>query len=154
MATLGELLSGDSKQNLLSTIQRGDVIRMEMTSEEGVKPKNAGDESRNKYFIVLGKTTDGKLIGFVLINTNVNQNLSASLKNLHYPLSASKYPFLKKNRFVDCAKLKEITIENFTNRYKCQSFGQIDSDDLDFITEAVVSSPLETVKHLRKFGLK
>lgn len=43
MATLGELLSDDSKQHLLSTIQRGDVIRMEMTPEEGVKPKNEGD---------------------------------------------------------------------------------------------------------------
>ena len=74
MTTLGELLSDNSKQNLLSTIQRGDVIRMEMTPKEGVKPKNEGDESRNKYFIVLGKTDDGKLIGFVLINTNINQN--------------------------------------------------------------------------------
>lgn len=154
MATLEELLSSGSKQNLLSTIQRGDVIRMEMTPKEGVKPKNEGDKSRNKYFIVLGKTDDGKLIGFVLINTNINQNLSFALKNLHYPLAVSKYPFLKKNRFVDCAQLKEITLDNFTGRYQCQSFGRIDDDDLAYITEAVVSSPLETTKHLRKFGLK
>ena len=154
MATLGDLLSSDSKLNLLSTIQRGDVIRMEMTPEEGVKPKNEGDESRNKYFIVLGKTEDGNLIGFVLINTNINQNLSFALKKLHYPLAVSKYPFLQKNRFVDCAQLKEITLENFTSRYKYQSFGRIDDDDLTYITEDVASSQLATTKHLKRFGLK
>lgn len=59
MATLGELLSGDSKQNLLSTVQRGDVIRMEMTSEEGVKPKNAGDESRTNTSLFSAKRQTG-----------------------------------------------------------------------------------------------
>ena len=68
MAILGDIISNNSKQNLLSNIQRGDVIRINMTLEEGVKPKNNGEESRNKYFIVLGKTEDGKFIGFVLIN--------------------------------------------------------------------------------------
>ena len=48
MAKLAELLSGSSKQSLLSTIQRGDVIRMKLTPEEGVTPKNEGDDSRNK----------------------------------------------------------------------------------------------------------
>ena len=53
MAILGDIISNNSKQNLLSNIQRGDVIRINMTLEEGVKPKNNGEESRNKYFIVL-----------------------------------------------------------------------------------------------------
>lgn len=153
MAALGELLSGTSRQSLLSVIQRGDVIRMELTPEEGVKPKNEGDESRNKYFIVLGKTADGQLIGFVLINTNINQNLSLPLKNLHYPLSAARYPFLGKTRYVDCAQLKEIALDKFSDRYRCQSFGKIDDEDLLHISEAVKSSPLETKKHLRRFGL-
>ena len=80
MARLTELLTGSSKQNLLSTIDRGDVIRMKLTPEEGITPKNEGDDSRNKYFIVLGKTNDGKLIGFVVINSQINQNLSLPLQ--------------------------------------------------------------------------
>ena len=153
MAILGDIISNNSKQNLLSNIQRGDVIRINMTLEEGVKPKNNGEESRNKYFIVLGKTEDGKFIGFVLINSNINPHLSSELKDLHYPLHFSKYSFLEKNRFVDCGQLKEITLENFSDRYKCQSFGKIDEEDLEYKTQAVISSPKETRKHLRKFGL-
>ncbi len=107
----------------------------------------------NKYFIVLGKTSDGKLIGFVVINSQINKNLSEPLQRLHYPLFASKYTFLQKNRFADCGELKEITLDNFTDRYKCRSFGKIDEDDLQLITEAVKTSPKETKKHLRKFGL-
>lgn len=153
MAILGDIIFNNSKQNLLSNIQRGDVIRINMTLEEGVKPKNNGEESRNKYFIVLGKTEDGKFIGFVLINSNINPHLSSELKDLHYPLHFSKYSFLEKNRFVDCGQLKEITLENFSDRYKCQSFGKIDEEDLEYIIQAVISSPKETRKHLRKFGL-
>ena len=153
MAKLAELLSGSSKQSLLSTIQRGDVIRMKLTPEEGITPKNEGDDSRNKYFIVLGKTSDGTLIGFVVINSQINKNLSAPLQQLHYPLLVSKYAFLQKNRFADCGELKEITLDNFTDRYKCQSYGKIDEEDLQLITRAVITSPKETKKHLRKFGL-
>ena len=153
MAKLAELLTGSSKQNLLSTIDRGDVIRMKLTPEEGITPKNEGDDSRNKYFIVLGKTSDGKLIGFVVINSQINQNLSLPLQRQHRPISASKYSFLQQDRFVDCGELKEITLDNFTDRYKCQSFGKIDEEDLQLITQAVITSPKETKKNLRKFGL-
>ena len=92
-------------------------------------------------------------VRFVLINTNINQNLSLPLKNLHYPLSAARYPFLGKTRYVDCAQLKEIALDKFSDRYRCQSFGKIDDEDLLHISEAVKSSPLETKKHLRRFGL-
>lgn len=153
MAKLAELLTGSSKQNLLSTIDRGDVIRMKLTPEEGITPKNEGDDSRNKYFIVLGKTSDGKLIGFVVINSQINQNLSLPLQRQHRPISASKYSFLQQDRFVDCSKLKSISLDNFVDRYNCQSFGKIDEDDLRLITDAVKSSPVETPSKLRRFGL-
>lgn len=153
MAKLAELLSGSSKQNLLSTIERGDVIRLKLTPDEGITPKKEGDDSRNKYFIVLGKTSDGKLIGFVVINSQINKNLSEPLQQLHYPLAVSKYAFLLKNRYADCGELKEISLDNFADRYNCQSFGKIDEEDLRLITEAVKTSQKETKKHLRKFGL-
>jgi hypothetical protein len=36
MASLGDLLSQSSKQNLLYTIQPGGVFRMKLTTEEGI----------------------------------------------------------------------------------------------------------------------
>lgn len=152
MATIADLLSPSSKENLMSTIKRGDVVRMRLTEEEGITPKNEGDSSRNKYFIVLGKTADGQIIGFVVINTNINVNLSEVLKRLHYPLTAEKYPYLEKTRYVYCGALKQISLSNFSNRH-CSIFGTIDEGDLQLITNALASSPIESKKKLRKFGL-
>lgn len=67
MVSLKDLLSKESKENLLQSIERGDVIRMKLTTAEGITPKNPGDTDRNKYFVVLGKTPDGCLIGFVVM---------------------------------------------------------------------------------------
>lgn len=153
MAKLAELLTNSSKQSLFSTIESGDVIRMKLTPLEGVTPKNEGEDSRYKYFIVLGKTSDGAYIGFVLINSQINKNLSVPLQKLHFPLHASKYSFLQQDRFVDCSSLKVITLENFIDRYNCQSFGKINGEDLKLILETLKSSPIETRKHLRKFGI-
>ncbi len=153
MASLKDLLSQESKKNLMQVIGKGDVIRMKLTEAEGITPKNPGDTDRNKYFVVLGKTTDGHLIGFVIINTHINNNLPASLQALHYPISAAKYPFLEKNRFVFCGDLKEISSDTFTSRYKCESFGKISDDDMKLIVDAVIQSGNVSPKRLKKFGL-
>ncbi|HAT61547.1 MAG: hypothetical protein LKH27_08060 [Prevotella sp.] len=153
MPSLADLISPLSRKDLLSTIQPGDIFRIRLTIEEGITPKNKDDSSRNKYFIVIGKTKDKKVIGFVVINSCINQNLSIQLQQLHYPLRAAKYFFLDHDSYVCCGELKEITIEHFSDRYTCQSFGSIDKDDLKYITDAVISSPIESPKHLRKFGL-
>lgn len=153
MASFGDLLSQASKENLMQVIGRGDVVRMKLTKEEGITPKNPGDVDRNKYFIVLGKTADGHLIGFVVINSNINERLSPKLQALHYPISPAKYPFLGKTRFVFCGDLKEISSDVFANRYKCESFGRIEEEDLTLIVEAVVQSGNVSPKRLRKFGL-
>ena len=153
MASLKELLSQKSKASLMQVIDRGDVIRLRLTEQEGVTPKNPGDEARNKYFLVLGKTADGHLMGLVLINTHINDNLSSRLKSLHYPISPSKYPFLGTTRFVFCGELKEISVDVFADRYKCESFGKIADDDMELIVEAVVQSGNVPPKQLKKFGL-
>lgn len=136
----------------MSVIKRGDVIRMRLTRKEGVTPKNDCDDARNKYFIVLGKTADGKLIGFVLINTNINSNLSAVLKDLHYPLHPDKYPFLEKTRYVYCGQLKQICLTDFSER-QFHIFGSIEEEDILLIIDALSSSPIEEKKNLKKFGL-
>lgn len=153
MVLLKDLLSQQSKENLMQTVGRGDVIRMKLTEAEGITPKNPGDTDRNKYFIVLGKTADGHLIGFVVINTRINEHLSPKLKELHYPISASKYPFLGINRFVFCGDLKEISSDVFSSRYQCESFGKMADDDMELIVNAVIQSGNVSPKRLRKFGL-
>lgn len=153
MVSLKDLLSQESKENLLQSIGKGDIIRMKLTTAEGITPKNPGDTDRNKYFVVLGKTPDGGLIGFVIINTRINEKLSPKLKALHYPISSSKYPFLEINRFVFCGDLKEISSDVFAHRYKCESFGKIADDDMELIIATVIQSGNVSPKRLKKFGL-
>lgn len=140
MVQLSDLLSSSSKQHLLSEVGRGDIIKLELTPAEGVKPKHMGETSRNKYFVILGKTADGKLLGFVLINSNVNTNININLQKAHYPISAKRYTFLQHDSYVFCGQIKEISMENFAERYKCQSFGKLEQDDLENIMHEVRNS--------------
>lgn len=153
MVSFKDLLSAKAAETLVSFVDCGDIVRMKLTKTEGVTPKNDGDTDRNKYFVVLGKTEDGKVIGFVLINSHINNNLSEEVKLLHYPIKKSKYPFLDHDSFIFCGQLKEINLAAFADRYKSQTFGKLADDDLELVIQAVVSSPSESKKHLRKFGL-
>lgn len=155
MGNIGDLLSNTQKAKLIqNTLSVGSVYRMKLTKNEGVKPKNKEDDSRNKYFVILGFDDVGNVIGFVLINTHVNEELSDVIKDLHYPIKASQYPFLGKDRFVDCSELKEISKDKFVEMFSGEKEkGQILSDDLDCIIGAVNTSPKVTVKQLKKFGL-
>lgn len=152
MPPIGSIISNDSKANLLESISRGDVLRILLTEEEGVTPKHESEDSRNKYIIIIGKTDSGDLIGFLLINTNINEHLSEYLKELCYPLRVEKYPFLEKTRYVYCGSLKKIQTKIFNNRY-CKTSGAIDDDDMSYIIDALRSSPVVVKKDLCLFDL-
>lgn len=153
--SIADILSKKAKSRLvLPNINKGDIFKMRLTPKEGIIPKNEGDTDRDKYFIVLGKTETGSLIGFVVIDTAINIHISQELQDLHCPMNATKYPFLKKNRFICCAELKEITFDNFVDRYEGEGrFGQLEDDDMELVIGALKSSPLVTPKQLKKFGL-
>lgn len=134
-------------------IQPGDVYRMELTPREGVKPKNIGDTSRNKYFIVMGVTPDGALIGFVLINSEINQNIPPSVRASHYKILASDYPFLQRDRYVCCGELKEIETTVFFQRFKDGAVGTIRPEHLDAIRGIVAMSANVSAKVLRDYNI-
>lgn len=155
MATIGDLLTNAQKGDIIEkSLEVGDVYRMKLTKEEGVIPKDPMDDSRNKYFIIIGKDIEGNAIGFVLINSNINSDLQQIIKDLHYPIQSTKYSFLKKNRFVDCSKLKTIEKAKFSSLFDgSKSKGKIEHDDLEYIIGTLQSSPLIKPKQLKRFGL-
>lgn len=147
-------ISTDQLQRLATgTINPGDVYRMELTPSEGVKPKNEGDSSRNKYFIVMGVTTDGFLIGFVLINSEINQNISARARASHYKILASDYPFLQKDRYVCCGELKEIHTTDFFQRFRSGAVGTIKPDHLEAIRGIIAMSANVSARVLKGYGI-
>ena len=86
-ASIADILSNKEKSQLvLPNINKGDVFKMRLTPKEGIIPKNKGDNDRDKYFIVVGQTANNALIGFVVINSNINTNISKELQDLHLSL--------------------------------------------------------------------
>ena len=153
---IGDLFSEEQRQILLvSAIHEGEVFRMHLGDEEDVKGKNPEDDGRNKFFIVLGHDAEGNALGFVLINSEINASLSVKRKDMHYPLYAKAYPFLDgKNRFVDCSDFKIISQKKFTKLFGSQtSKGQIDTNDLEYIKNAVATYEDASPKLLKRFGL-
>lgn len=56
-ASIADILSNKAKSQLvLPNINKGDIFKMRLTPKEGIIPKNKGDNDRDKYFIVVGKT--------------------------------------------------------------------------------------------------
>lgn len=131
------------------SVEIGDVFRMRLTREEGIIPKK-GDDSRNKYFIVLGFDNEGNVFGGVVINSAINQNVPQHIKDLHMPLKVSDYPFLGKDRFVDCSTLMKPGAEKFTI---WEHKGFIKESDVRLIISTVKTSPRINGEDIRVFGL-
>ncbi|MDR0995536.1 MAG: hypothetical protein LBL81_04515 [Tannerella sp.] len=147
------MLSEEAKKALevSSSIKAGQVYRMRLTEEEGVKPKHKENDGRDKFFIVLGRDKAGT-IGFVLINSSINKNLPQQIRDLHSPILASKYRFLKYDSFVDCHELKEIKEAKIRPE---NIVGELETEDLDIIKKTLVEdSPVVTTKQLKRFGLR
>jgi hypothetical protein len=150
MSTLKDFLPSPAVEKLAkSTIETGNVFRINMDKADGITPK-PGDDSRNKYFVVLGFDSEGNVYGGVIFNTNINQNLAPDIKDLHMPVNHTKYDFLTHRCFVDCSRLKTASPEKLL---RGQYLGNIDDEDLSAIAGAIQSSPRETRAHLALFGL-
>lgn len=73
--SLADSLSKTNISELIgSVVEEGDVYRMCLDGREGIVGKN-GAGSRNKFFVLIGKDSEGNAFGFFLINTNINPSL-------------------------------------------------------------------------------
>lgn len=144
-----EITGEKLKKLLTNTIEVGDVYRVKMTARDGITPKE-DDDSRNKFFVVLGFDDQGNIYGGVIINSNINQNVPQSVKDYHMPISCKKYKFLIHDSFVNCANLKTKPMSDFVGS---QKLGKMDDDDVELITETIKNSPNEKKAKLKQFGL-
>lgn len=150
MTKLSDLLDDNSLKDIAKkTIKVGDVFRINMDQRNGIIPKK-GDDSRNKFFIVLGFDSDGNIYGGVIINSNINQHIPQAVKDWQMPIKCSKYTFLEYDSFVDCSKLKSASANKFST---WKYLGSIESEDVELIIGTIKESPNETQEHLAMFGL-
>ncbi len=153
--SLGDLLKSkkDRDRRIEEKLKVGNVFRMNLSREEGVMPKNKGDNGRNKFFVVIGFDAEG-VIGALLVNSTINVNLPQQLQDLHYPIKKSDYHFLSHNSHVDCSSIKTISREKFNSDFNWHnSYEPIKEKDLELIIGAVKESPTIKPKTLKRFGL-
>lgn len=156
MANLKDLLSIESIENLAaSQAVEGSVFRMHLGKEEGIIDKKPGDNGRNKYFVVLGHDAEGNAIGFVLVDTNINQNLPKKRQDAHYKLLAKDNAFLSGvDRYVDCSDFKVISKKRFAELFgEEKSKGTVDAASLTAIKQMTSSYEDASPKLLKRFGL-
>lgn len=116
--------------------------------EHGIIPPD-GNETRNKFFVVLGYDAD-YVYGGVVINSRINRNLRQSIKDYHYKISRERYTFLRYDSFIDSSSLI-IAKQHKLIAAKC--VGTLHSDDLDNVIGAVRESPDTSPMDLKRFGL-
>lgn len=133
-------------------IRRGSVFRMELFPQDGVTPKNEGDVSRHKYFVVLGVDSDKLLVGSLLINTEINTSMIRIIAPYQHCVYPERYAFLQgKFRYVDCYLIKEFSYDRVLK--EAIYVGLIEDEDLEKIVELAQSSPANRPYVLRKYGI-
>ncbi|MBO7083018.1 MAG: hypothetical protein J6W30_04160 [Bacteroidales bacterium] len=130
----------------------GSVFRMRFYPQDGVVPKEVGDTSRDKYFVILGKDNEGGWIALSLINTEINENLKQRIGKFQYRISSAQYEFLNgKDRFVDCYDMKEVASIRIVDQGDYT--GLINETDLKAIIKLVNDSPIASVAKLKRYEI-
>ena len=116
----------------------------------GITPK-ARDATRNKFFIILGFDNEGNVIGGLVINSNINYNLPATVTDYQLPVTVEQFSFLEHNSFINCSKIIVAKRSKFN---KSTYRGEIsDTEMMELIFNTVKESPTVNKKQLREFGI-
>lgn len=144
------MTSESSSTTKRSVVQIGDIYKIKATEENGITPKG-GLDYRYKYFIVMGKASDGSIYGCAAFDSEVNRDyLEPGTEDFYIKVEAGRYPFLKKDSVIDCLKLKPATeIKLLSGKYR----GKILTEDYNRILSLVKMSPRHPFMYLKLLGL-
>ena len=132
-----------------ATVKVGDIYLIEMDAADGITPKGE-DQTRNKFFVVLGFDGEGNAYGGVIINSRINQRMDQTIKDYHMPIKCTRYPFLRYDSFVNCLQLKTTPTSKLTaGKY----VGKMAEDDLQLVIGTLRESPREKKARLKRFGI-
>lgn len=134
------------------SIQPGCVFKMTLFPKDGITPKNEGDISRTKYFVVIGKDQDSILVGSLLINSEININMVKAIAPFQHCIYPKDYSFLgDKYRYIDCYRIKELQFNQIIE--SGEYIGTISEVDLNKAIDLTNASPVNKPQTLMKFGV-
>lgn len=109
LSALKETIQEEQRVSSRSDLRIGDIVYQCMDRNDGLTLK--GDyNTRYKYFVIVGKKSNGDSIGLCLINSDLDfyKNNPARQK-FQYTMKKDNYPgILKKDSRLDCAELFEM----------------------------------------------
>ena len=111
----------------------------------------------DKYIIVVAKDNSEVSIAYVVINSETNPNIAYNsyLKSLHLKIEKNNNPFLEKDSFVDCSKLREFpikTVIDFLTKNPERAVGNVSSDILKAILITLTNAKTIEPFMKKKFG--
>ena len=117
----------------------GDVVFQRMDRKDGLTLNNGYDD-RNKYFVIVGKKSNGEAIGLCLINSDLDYyKNSPELQKYQYLMRKDDYPgVLVKDSRLDCAQLFKMTARKSV-AMKAEIAGHLTDEDKDRILSLVAS---------------
>jgi hypothetical protein len=134
-----------------SNLKIGAVLKMPLAEDDGITPKN--EEKRLKFFIIVGFTATGDIIGVVIVNKNINKYYyTHELYQHHYPLEVTKYRgVFTRNCFANCTEIKPLPRQRVLN--EATYIGKIHDDDFELIYELLANSDIITQKNKKEYGI-
>jgi len=111
----------------------------------------------DKYIIVVSKDDKEVFLAYVVINSEANPNIAYNsyLKSLHIKIDKKNNPFLEKDSFVDCSKLREFptqTVVDFLTKNPERAVGNVSSDVLKAIHITISTASTIEPFMKKKFG--
>ncbi len=123
-----------------SDLNVGDIVYQCMDRNDGLTLK--GDyNTRYKYFVIVGKKSNGDAIGLCLINSNLDfYKNNPNRQRFQYILKQANYPsILKKDSRLDCTDLVEMKVRKSV-AVKAEVVGHLTDDDEAVVLPLVASS--------------
>tara|TARA_R110002124_G_scaffold50201_1_gene146369 strand:- start:793 stop:1242 length:450 start_codon:yes stop_codon:yes gene_type:complete len=111
----------------------------------------------DKYIIVVAKDNAEEDIAYVVINSEANPNVAYNsyLKSLHLKIDKANNPFLEKDSFVDCSKVREFSIDTvveFLKKNPERAVGNVSSSDLKSIHITITTATTIEPYIKKKYG--
>lgn len=150
MTELGDLLGNIADKLAQDNLNIGDVHLLNLDQNNGITPK-AGDNTRNKFFIILGFDTDGNVywwfgnkLKYQLQLANVGYRLSVACNRRTSPIFRTQLVYqLLKDYLAKRSKFNKST-------YRGAIY---DTEMMELIINTVKESPTVNKKQLKEFGI-
>lgn len=153
LATLKGQMDDERRIKTKNDLKVGDIIEMEMDAKDGLT-LNDGYDTRRKFVVIVGKTSNGDIFGAYLINSRIDfRKRNEEMMKYQYPMLQKNYPeMLEYDSWLDCTDLFDLKKRKIVAR-KAKHISHLTGEDEINIKEIMLNSELITEKTKKKLGI-